>query len=112
MMHRLRKIPRLVAFIGLYLSDLLLAALKIAWDVVTIRELSHPKIVAMPLDARSDAEITLVANLITFSPGTMVVELAEDRSIMYVHAMFVDDEAETVAHLKNHVERRILELMR
>ncbi len=69
-------------------------------------------IVAIPLDAKTDREITLLANLITLTPGTLSLDVSEDRRFLYVHAMFVEDVESFRDSIKNGFERRLLELMR
>jgi len=79
---------------------------------VTPQNKSKPGILAMPLEVESDIEIMLLANLISLTPGTLSLDVSEDRRHLYVHAMFVDDEAALVAELKTGMERRVLEAMR
>jgi multicomponent Na+:H+ antiporter subunit E len=73
-----------------------------------------PGVVAIPLDARTDAEIALLANLITLTPGSVTLDISEDRSVLYVHAMYIDggDVEAYRRSLKEGLERRVLELMR
>jgi multicomponent Na+:H+ antiporter subunit E len=73
-----------------------------------------PGVVAIPLDARTDAEIVLLANLITLTPGSVTLDLSEDRRVLYVHAMYIDggDVEAYVRSVKNGLERRVLELLR
>ena len=73
-----------------------------------------PGVVAIPLDARTDAEITLLANLITLTPGSVSLDLSEDRRVLYVHAMYIDggDVEAYVRSVKEGLERRVLELLR
>ena len=101
-----------IRFILLYFMDLTHSCLRIAADVVTVKSLSHPGFIEVPLEARTDAEIALVANLVTFSPGTMVVDLTDDRKTMLVHSMFLEDEKRAIDEIKTRVEARVLEIMR
>jgi multicomponent Na+:H+ antiporter subunit E len=66
----------------------------------------------MPLDAKEDLEIMLTGNLITLTPGTLTVDVDPDRQFLLIHAMFVDDPNETIADLKNGMERKVLEALR
>ena len=67
---------------------------------------------AVPLDARTDAEITLFANVVSLTPGSLSLEVSPDRRTLYVHAMFLDDPDTFCRELKQGFERRVLELMR
>ena len=73
-----------------------------------------PGVVAVPLDARTDLEITLLANLITLTPGSVSLDLSEDRRVLYVHAMYIDggDVEAYRRSIKEGLERRVLELLR
>jgi multicomponent Na+:H+ antiporter subunit E len=73
-----------------------------------------PGVVAIPLEARTDAEITLLANLITLTPGSVSLDLSEDRRVLYVHAMYIDggDVEAYRRSVKEGLERRVLELLR
>jgi multicomponent Na+:H+ antiporter subunit E len=96
------------------LWELILANLRVAHDVLTPRHYSRPGVIGIPLDARSDAEITLLANLITLTPGTLSLDVSTDRSTLYIHIMYIDnDDLELVRRkIKDGFERRVLELLR
>ncbi|MEX1333966.1 MAG: Na+/H+ antiporter subunit E [Candidatus Limnocylindrales bacterium] len=102
----------LVRFTAFYLLEVVRANVQVAFDVVTPTDYARPCIVAVPLDARSDVEITLLSNLITMTPGSLAVDVADDRSVIYVHAMYVDDAEELRRQIKDELERRVLELLR
>lgn len=106
------KLPRLLSFIGFYLLEVVRSNVRVAHDVVTPASRSRPGVVAVPLDARTDAEITLLANLITMTPGSLTIDVADDRSVIYVHSMFLDDPEDFRRTIKHDFERRVLELLR
>ena len=106
------RIPKLVAFVFFFLYELIKANIEVAYDVVTPKHYMKPGIVKIPLDARSDLEITLLANLISLTPGTLSLDVSDDRKVLYVHAMYVNDREDFVASIKNGFERRILEITR
>ncbi|QDV44510.1 Na(+)/H(+) antiporter subunit E [Stieleria neptunia] len=107
-----QRLPIAIRFAGFFLWQLVLSNLRVAYDVITPHLYMRPGIVAVPLDAKTDQEITLLANLITLTPGTLSLDVSEDRRTLYVHAMFVDSP-ESVRHsIKDGFERRLLELLR
>ena len=107
-----RRLPVALRFAVFFLWQLALSNLRVAYDVITPRLYMRPGIVAVPLDATTDQEITLLANLITLTPGTLSLDVSEDRRTLYVHAMFVDSPDNVRDSIKNGFERRLLELMR
>ena len=54
----------------------------------------------------------LVANLISLTPGTLSIDLSNDRRNLYVHVMFLEDIEKIRRELKDGLERRVLEVLR
>jgi multicomponent Na+:H+ antiporter subunit E len=93
--------------------ELLLANLRLACDVLTPGYHLRPGVVAVPLDARTDTEITLLANMITLTPGSFSLDVSADRRVLYVHVMYLDEDVDEFRRrIKNGFERRILEVLR
>jgi multicomponent Na+:H+ antiporter subunit E len=106
------RVGKVAGFLGFYVVEIFRANLRVAADVVTPRHRSRPGIVAVPLDARTDAEITVLANLLTMTPGSLSMDVSDDRRVLYVHAMFVEDPDEFRREVKENFERRVLEMLR
>jgi len=107
--ERLPKVLGLITFFG---KELLISNVKVLWDVITPQHISRPGIIAIPLDARTDAEIMLVANLISLTPGTLSLDLSQDRRLLFIHVMFLEDIDQMRRQIKHGLERRVLEVMR
>jgi multicomponent Na+:H+ antiporter subunit E len=71
-----------------------------------------PGIFAYPLKVDRDFEITLLANLITLTPGTLSVDVSDDRRTLYVHALDCSDPDQTRQDIADGFERKILEAFR
>ncbi|MCQ8780874.1 Na+/H+ antiporter subunit E [Mangrovibrevibacter kandeliae] len=100
---------RLVALALLFFWELLKSAFTVA-KIVTRRRIDvKPGIFAYPLKVQSDFEISLLANLITLTPGTLSVDVSEDRSTLYVHALDCSDPDGTRRDIANGFERKIME---
>lgn len=106
------KPPKILAFIGYYLKELVLSNLIVAREIVTPPHTMKPGVVALPLEAKTDLEITLLANLITMTPGTLSLDVSEDRKTLYVHAMYVHDADAMRREIRENLERRVLEILR
>ncbi len=107
-----QRIPKAVSFVFYFLKELIIANLKVAFDIITPKDYMKPGIIAVPLDAKTDLEITLLANLITLTPGTLSLDVSHDKKILYLHALYVEDAEKFRAEIKNGLERRLLEVMR
>ena len=83
-----RRFARGISLSALFLYELSLSALRVAVLVIRPDMKRHlkPAIIAFPLRVKSDPEITLLANLITLTPGTLSVDVSNDRKVLYVHA--------------------------
>lgn len=109
-----RKIPKVVGLCFFFLKELIMANLKIAYDIITPRYFMNPAIISLPLKATSDLEISLLANMLTLTPGSLSVDVSEDRKELYVHLLYAaDEDVEAIKQeLKNGFERRIIEITR
>jgi multicomponent Na+:H+ antiporter subunit E len=103
--------PRVIGLAAFFLWELVRANLRLALDVATPDFHMKPGIVAVPLDARTDSEVLLLAMLINLTPGSVALDVSPDRSVMYVHVMYIDTPAAARAEIKNGFERRVLELL-
>jgi multicomponent Na+:H+ antiporter subunit E len=111
-MRILVAIPKVLFFVGFIIRELVLSTLRVAWEVVTPAKTRSQAIIAVPLDVKSDLEIALLANLITFTPGTLSLDVSSDRSVLYVHTMFIDDPEQLRRDIKQGFERRVIDLVR
>jgi multicomponent Na+:H+ antiporter subunit E len=109
-----RKAPLITKLVLYFLWELLAANLRLAKDLVTPGLAIKPRIIALPLEASTDAEIFLLSVLITLTPGTMTVDVSPDRSTLYIHALYGGEDSpdELRQELKAGFERRVLEVMR
>ncbi len=103
---------RVVGLLLVFLYELVKSALRVAWLVVQPRMPLHPGIIAYPLRVDRDFEITLLANLITLTPGTLSVDVSADRRYLFIHAVDVPDPEALKRDIAHSFERRIMEAMR
>jgi multicomponent Na+:H+ antiporter subunit E len=96
----------------LFFRELALSAFKVA-VLVTRRKMElKPGIFAFPLTVDRDFEITLLANLITLTPGTLSVAVSDDRRFLYVHALDCADKDAAIRDIAGGFEAKILEAFR
>jgi multicomponent Na+:H+ antiporter subunit E len=95
---------------GIFFKDLTISVKDVAITVLHPRRPIRSAIVAVPLDVKSEEGITLLANMITLTPGTTSLHVSQDRSTLYAHVM--NDSDESVAQIKGGFERRVKEVLR
>ncbi|SRR6056297_80959 len=107
-----KKIPQTISFFFYFIYELWKANLLVAYDVITPKFHMSPGIVAIPLSANTDLEITLLANVITMTPGTLAVDVSDDDKYLFVHSMYIKSKEDFIHSVKNGFERRLLEITR
>lgn len=111
-MAYLEKVRRIPGFMLFFLKELTLANLRVTRQAMGPRLTARPGIVAIPLDAAKGVEITLLANMITLTPGTLSVDVSDDRKTLYVHAIDVDEAKSFRKSIKETLEKPLLEILR
>ena len=108
----LGRVRRILALLLLFLCELAKSAWAVAMAVMSPKMDVKPGIFAFPLTVDRDFEITLLANLITLTPGTLSVDVSDDRKILYVHALDCSDPDAIRRSIAEGFERRIMEAFR
>ena len=97
---------RALGLAAFFAWELLLANFRVAADVLRGDQI-EPAVVAIPLDVTSDGEILLLSMLINITPGSVTIDLADDRRTLYVHVMHMKSADETRREIKAGFERRV-----
>lgn len=105
-----RLVPKVVSFFFFFSYELIKANIQVAWEVGTPSFHMKPGIIGVPLDVTSDGEITMLANLITLTPGTLSLDVSADKKVLYVYSMYVTNREDFIKGIKNGFEKRIIEL--
>src|SRR5688500_18200960 len=92
---------------GFFAWELMLANVRVALDVVRPHTSIRPAVVGIPLDVTSDGEILLLSMLINITPGSVTIDLSDDRRTLYVHVMHMTTADETRRAIKDGFERRV-----
>ena len=97
---RLIKKPFLfIAFTLFFLRKLVEANLFIAKDLLTPGLLIHPAYINIPVILNRDYQILLLSNLISMTPGSLVVDVVEDRKFIIVHSMYATDQEKVIEEI-------------
>jgi multicomponent Na+:H+ antiporter subunit E len=103
---------KVLGFFFFFLYEFFKATIEVAYEVMTKRFQMKPGIIKMPLDAKTDLEITILSNLISLTPGTLVLDVSEDRTVIYIHGMYVEDKVKFINSIKEGLEKPLLSIMR
>jgi multicomponent Na+:H+ antiporter subunit E len=99
---------RLAEFSVFYVFEVVVSNLRVAQDILTPRHRMDPAFVEIELEPMTDWQLTVLANLITMTPGTLSMDIHPETRNLYVHAMYVGDPEEFRKKIKHDYERRIL----
>ena len=102
-----------VLSLGLYfLKELIISNFRVIYFILSPRNKFRPAILKLPLSLTSDFSITLLANLITLTPGTITLEISDDNKYLYFHTIDVPEQDLDKAKqkIKNGFEKRIMKI--
>jgi len=97
-------------FIGRVLWDIVVANFKVARLVIGPREAISPRFVQVPLDAGGEVAVTVLASVVSLTPGTVSADFDAERRHLLVHALSEEDPAELIRQIKSRYEAPIKEI--
>lgn len=93
----------------IFVRELVLSGWRVARLVLSPRMTLKPGIFAYRLVVDREFEITLLANLVTLTPGTLSVDVSEDQRTLFIHAIDCSDVEQARQDIERTFERRIIE---
>ena len=106
----IRKPGVLLRFLLLVFYDIFVANLVVARRILGSPAHLQPAFLEVPLELKSDLAISLLANTICLTPGTVSARLSEDRRSLLVHALDAPDPDATRAEIKTRYEAPLKEV--
>jgi multicomponent Na+:H+ antiporter subunit E len=106
------RVPKIISFFFFFLYELIKANVQVAYDVITPKYFFKPGIVRYPVNTTTDFEINILATFISLTPGTLIIDISDDKKAIYIHVMYLKDEEQFIRTLKTGVERKLLEILR
>ncbi|MDN7243610.1 Na+/H+ antiporter subunit E [Planococcus sp. N028] len=96
----------------LFIKELVMANFSVFKLAVQPRLSIRPAIFELETELKYDWEVTLLAALITLTPGTLVLAISDDQKKLYIHAIDFEDIDDAVQAIKTTFERAIMEVSR
>lgn len=94
----------------MFLRELAKSVYDVLQNVINPERVGASAIIKVPLDVKSDLGIALVANMVTLTPGTTTLYVANDKSCFYVHVMNYTDDS-VINDIKQGFERQIMKVL-
>lgn len=101
---QVRVLP-LLRYVGVFAVDLVRASVQVALLVLRPRAVLRQAVVAVPVRGASDRLLTLLANSISLTPGTLTLEVDRARSTLYVHVLDVGPGPGAVERVRGDILR-------
>lgn len=98
-------------YLARFLYEIVKANVLVAKIVLAPRLRIRPGIIAYKLGVKSEGGITLLANSITLTPGTLSVDVSDDKKTLYVHALDIEDPRKTEQEIRDSLERYSREVL-
>ncbi len=110
--ERLEKIKLLPAIrlFGIVLWDILMASIDVAKLVLGPLGKIKPAFVEIPLDMQDPFVGTLLASIVSLTPGTVSIDIDRSRWVLQVHALNVDDTEALIHSIKTRYEQPLKEI--
>lgn len=90
--HRVKIAPlAALQFAGYFLLKLIEANLVLAWEIVTPTNRINTGVVEVPLRTESTLATMIVANFITLTPGSLVIEAEGSPAVLSVNVLHLHD---------------------
>jgi len=105
-----RRVDVALRLAGVFLYDLVVANVAVARAVLGRMSRVQPRFVRVPLDMDDPAATTLLAGLVTLTPGTVSVDIDRSARTLTVHLLLGTDERVAVQQIKTRYEARIREI--
>lgn len=93
-----------IRLIVMFIYELVISSLPVVKEVLTPGHSSVPALIEVPITVTTDTQITILANFISLTPGTLSLDVSEDRKTLYVHAMFAADPDAIRAQIRDRFE--------
>lgn len=107
---RLKNPVAAIKLLFLVTYDIVVANIVVARLILGPSDRLKPVFVSVPLALTQPFSISLLAGIITMTPGTVSADLSQGNHCLWVHALSCDDPQSLVAEIKQRYEKPLLEI--
>lgn len=106
----IRRVWAILKLIAIFMIELTKANIDVVKIVFSPKLKNEPGIIAVETKLTTDVEITLLAALISLTPGTITMDFSADNKTLYIHSLDVPDKEQMIEEIRNSFERAIMEV--
>lgn len=100
----------LIRFILVVMLDIVTSSVQVAWLIINPKRRMRPVFVEYPLTLKEPFTITLLANTISLTPGTVTTNVRLDRASLLIHALDATDPEEVIEQIRERYEMPLKEI--
>ncbi|MFP3917843.1 Na+/H+ antiporter subunit E [Lysinibacillus telephonicus] len=108
----LRRVTKIIYLILLFIKELISSSYSVMRYILTPKLEITPGIFTYKTSLKGEWEVTVLALLLTLTPGSVVMEVSEEGNLFYIHAMDIEQSKEEVIRSIGKFEKAILEVTR
>jgi multicomponent Na+:H+ antiporter subunit E len=101
-----------IKLVLVFFKELIKSNLSVLKIVISPRLRVRSGVIAVPTELRNDVALTLLANMITLTPGTLTLDISPDRRYLFVHTLNLDDPEDVKREIRMAFEVYLQELSR
>ncbi|MCT4795498.1 MULTISPECIES: Na+/H+ antiporter subunit E [Exiguobacterium] len=106
----MRRVFAAFKLIALFIKELIMSNIDVVKVLLSPKFDIEPGIIEVPTQLKSDWELTLLASLISLTPGTLSMDFAEDKKSIFVHSIHVPDKEQMIREIHDTFEKAIMEV--
>ncbi|WP_110926465.1 Na+/H+ antiporter subunit E [Bacillus massiliglaciei] len=107
-----RKLFSVIKLILVFISELITSSILVTREVIQPKVNITPGIFALETDLEGELEITMLALLLSLTPGSVVLEITPDNKVFYIHALNIPESSDAVFKAQARFEAAIKEVTR
>ncbi|WP_156291141.1 Na+/H+ antiporter subunit E [Oceanobacillus salinisoli] len=107
-----KKVLNILKLTLVFIKEVIVSNIDMLKYIYSPKKIAEPGIFSLPLDVKSNWEITILATLISLTPGTLSVAVSENNETLFIHAMNIEDVNESIRSIKDTFEKLIMEVTR
>ena len=107
---KMRRPLLMIRYIGRVLFDIVVANIAVARLILGPQSKLKPTFIHYPLQLRDTFAITVLANTISLTPGTVSSDVAPDHSWLLIHGLDVGDKQALIEEIRARYEQPLKEI--
>ena len=108
----LKKVLAMINFVYVLIREILASSVFIIRQVISPQLTFIPGIFSLKTKLKGNMELTIISLLITLTPGSVVMEVSPEDSVLYIHAMDLSDAKSMILKSIQSFEKAIMEVTR